>query len=61
MSEKLTLTVLEARSARFYVDPVTLEVTASDILTGEDGNDDFTAADVFYDSLDMTPREEARR
>lgn len=47
-------TILEAWSALWHVDPVSLEVTASDILNGEDGNQDFSAADAFYDSVNMS-------
>jgi len=52
-------TILEAWSALWHVDPVTLEVTASDILNGEDGNEDFTADDAFYDSVRMRPTGQA--
>jgi hypothetical protein len=49
-------TILEAYSKLWHVDPVTLEVTASDILIGEDGNVDFAADDFFYDNFDMRPK-----
>lgn len=44
-------TVLEARSALWHVDRVTHAVTVSDILVGEDGVQDFTGDDAFYDSV----------
>lgn len=44
-------TVLEARSALWHVDRVTQAVTVSDILVGEDGVQDFTGDDAFYDSV----------
>jgi hypothetical protein len=47
-------TILEAYSKLWHVDPVTLDVTASDILVGEDGNEDFSADDVLYDSVRMS-------
>jgi hypothetical protein len=43
--------VLEGYSALWHVDRVTLEVSASDILVGEDGLEEFTEDDVFYDSV----------
>src|SRR5579859_5184959 len=44
-------TVLQSRSALWCVDPITLAVTAEDILDDSAGNIDIT--DHFYDSLDM--------
>lgn len=41
--------VLEARSALWHIDPVTHEVTISDLIVGEDGIVEFTADD-YYDS-----------
>lgn len=43
--------VLESRSALWHVDPVTHEVTTSDVNTGEDGTITVTDADAFYDSV----------
>lgn len=45
--------VLEARTQLWHVDRVTLELTISDILVGEDGLVDFPATDVFYDSVEI--------
>lgn len=42
-------TVLESRSVLFHIDRVTLEVTVSDVLQGEDG--DLTVEDHLYNSL----------
>jgi len=47
-------TVLESRSALWHIDPVTHVVTLSDILTAEDGVVDLPAADMDYDSLELT-------
>lgn len=47
-------TVLEGYSARLHIDPVTHEVTISDVLEGEDGVIEFTEGMVFYDSLKLT-------
>jgi len=44
-------TILEARSELWCVDPITLAVTAEDILDASNGNVNIT--DHFYDSLDM--------
>lgn len=44
-------TLLEAVSGRYHIDPVTHEVTISDILNGEDGNVDITADQHFYDEM----------
>lgn len=46
-------TVLEAQSKLWCVDPITLVVTAEDILDASDGNVDITADQHFYDALDM--------
>lgn len=45
-------TVLEARSALWHVDRTTLEITASDVLVGEDGTIDFGVTP-FYPSVNM--------
>jgi hypothetical protein len=45
--------ILEAWAKVWDVDPVTHEVTANDIITG-DSNLDFTADDHFYDAMQMT-------
>ncbi|TIN41405.1 MAG: hypothetical protein E5Y10_22960 [Mesorhizobium sp.] len=44
--------VIEARAVRYHVDRVSLDVTVSDILTGEDGLIDFGGAFI-ADSLDI--------
>jgi hypothetical protein len=44
-------TVLEGYSALWHVDRVTHEVTISDILVGEDGEQEFTEAQAYYDSV----------
>lgn len=52
--------ILEGWSSLYHVDRTTHVVSASDILTGEDGLIDFgtpTATHAFYDSLDMRPGE----
>jgi len=46
--------VLEGYSSLWHIDRVTGEVTASDIIQGEDGQIDFAAAKVFYDSVSIT-------
>jgi hypothetical protein len=46
--------VLEARTQLWHVDRVTLEVTASDIVQGEDGTVAFGGADAFYDSVSVS-------
>ena len=46
--------ILEGYSSRWHFDRVTLAVTASDVLTGEDGTIVFTSDDAFYDSVAMT-------
>jgi hypothetical protein len=46
-------TVLESRSELWCVDPITLKVTAEDILDASDGNIDITADQHFYDALDL--------
>src|SRR4051812_13571334 len=51
--------VLEARSELWHVDRVTGVLTTSDLLVGEDGNEDFLASEVPYDTvgvhLNQTP------
>jgi hypothetical protein len=42
-------TVLEAYAARYHIDPVTLEVTTSDMTIGEDGTLEIGEADHFYE------------
>jgi hypothetical protein len=44
-------TVLEGYSALWHVDRVTHEVTISDILVGEDGEQEFPQAQAYYDSV----------
>lgn len=44
-------TILEGYSRLWHVDRVTLEVSSSDVLIGEDGLIDFTYSDVPYDSV----------
>lgn len=46
-------TILEAHAKVWDVNPVTHAVTANDIITG-DSNEDFTADDHFYDSMEMS-------
>lgn len=46
-------TVLEGYSALWHYDRVTHEVTASDILVGEDGVESFGPGDAFYDSVSI--------
>lgn len=43
--------ILTGYSFLYHVDRVTLEVTVSDIISGEDGTVDFGADEVFYDNL----------
>ena len=45
--------VLEARSELWHIDRVTGVLTTSDLLVGEDGNEDFLATDVPYDSVSV--------
>ena len=47
-------TVLEARSALWAIDRVNHTLSASDILSGEDGIEVFTADEVPYDNVDTT-------
>jgi hypothetical protein len=47
-------TVLEAYSALFHIDRTTLELTASDILQGEDGIIPVGEDEAFYDSFSMS-------
>jgi hypothetical protein len=46
--------VLEAYSRLWHVDPVTLELTTSDILIPEDGVEEVTEAQHFYDQMQVT-------
>lgn len=46
-------TILEGWSALWHVDRTTLDITASDIIVGEDGNIEFTEGQAFYDSVSM--------
>jgi hypothetical protein len=46
-------TVLEARSSLWHIDRVTHELTASDVLAGEDGNEEFAKSEVPYDSVQI--------
>lgn len=46
--------ILEGWSSLWHVDRTSLEITASDILVGEDGTAVFTRDDAFYDSVKMT-------
>lgn len=45
--------VLEARSELWHIDRVTGALTTSDLLVGEDGNEDFVADEVPYDSVSV--------
>lgn len=45
--------VLETRAALYHVDRVTLAVTTSDIIEGEDGTIDVGEADHLYDDMDV--------
>lgn len=45
--------VIEAYPVDWHVDPVTHEVSVSDLLVGEDGLEVFTAGEAFYDSVDF--------
>ncbi len=47
-------TILEAHAKVWDVNPITLAVTANDIIVGADGNVDLTEDDHFYDSMNMT-------
>lgn len=46
--------ILEAYPRLWHIDRTTLEVTTSDIITGEDGTEVFAATEAFYDSLSIT-------
>jgi hypothetical protein len=46
--------ILEGWSALYHVDRVSLTVSASDILLGEDGTVDFADEEVFHDNFDFT-------
>ena len=47
-------TVLEARPAMWHIDRTTLAVTASHILVGEDGVEEFLESEVPYDSVSVS-------
>jgi len=47
-------TVLESRPQLWHIDRVTLAVTTSDIIEGEDGVVEVTADDHFYDTMTIT-------
>jgi hypothetical protein len=47
-------TILEAYSAVWYVDPVTHEVSISDVLLGESGTEVFQKADHRFDGMQMS-------
>ncbi|WP_409188457.1 hypothetical protein [Bradyrhizobium sp. RDM4] len=47
-------TILEARSANWHHDPVSHAVTISDLLVGEDGEQEFFGADVIRGSVQFT-------
>jgi hypothetical protein len=47
-------TVLESYPRLWHIDRVTLEVTASDIINGEDGTVAISADDHFYDAMTVT-------
>lgn len=47
-------TILEAYSALWHIDRTTHDVTISDIIVGEDGDEEFTTDEAFYDSVSMT-------
>lgn len=49
-------TILEGYSALWHIDRTSLTVTVSDIMVGEDGEIEFTADDVTYDSVNITPQ-----
>ena len=46
-------TILEAWSALWHIDRTSLEITASDILVGEDGNVEYDEDHAFYDSVSL--------
>lgn len=46
-------TALEAYSALWHVDRVSGVVTISDLIVGEEGIDEFTPSDIFYDSVQV--------
>lgn len=47
-------TVLEARSALWHINPVTHVVSVSNVLINEDGIEEFTEDQHWYDDLDLT-------
>jgi hypothetical protein len=46
--------VLEARSALWHIDPVTLVLTLSNVLTPEDGTEDVAEDEHYYDDMSLT-------
>lgn len=46
-------TALEGYSALYHVDRVTHQVSISDVIAGEDGVEEFTPNDVFYDGVSL--------
>lgn len=46
--------VLDGYTKLWHVDPVTHDVTISDVLIGEDGIEEFTDADMLYDGLSIS-------
>jgi hypothetical protein len=47
-------TVLETRTARWHIDRLTLDVTTSDIIAGEDGQIEIGEADHLYDDFEAS-------
>jgi hypothetical protein len=47
-------TVLEGRTVLWHIDPVTHEVTVSDVLVPEDGTIDLAEEDIVYSSMQVT-------
>lgn len=47
-------TVLEARTQLYHVDRVSLEVSVSDNIDGEDGTEEFTTSDDFYETMSVS-------
>jgi len=45
--------ILEGWSALWHIDRITNEITASDVITGEDGIVEFDASKAFYDSVGL--------
>lgn len=46
-------TILESYTRAWHIDRVTLNVTTSDIVMGEDGTEEFKPEDSFYDSVSL--------